>query len=82
LASDVIWRINSPEQFAQRHFPWKTGVTEIKPLATMKKTLLMLAGFAMLFGAAVACFTPSSTKDKSSPVHEEPETATEHAPTD
>jgi hypothetical protein len=35
----------------------------------MKKTLLMIAGFALVFSAAIACFSPSSKKDESSPVH-------------
>jgi hypothetical protein len=33
----------------------------------MKKTILMLLGFAAVFSAAVACFTPSSKPDKTVP---------------
>jgi hypothetical protein len=33
----------------------------------MKKTILMLLGFAAVFSAAVACFTPSSKPDKTAP---------------
>ena len=35
----------------------------------MKKTVLMLLGFATVFAAGVACFTPSSKADKTSPIH-------------
>jgi hypothetical protein len=43
----------------------------------MKKTAIMLAGFAVLFSTAIACFTPSSKKDKSSTVNENTEEVSE-----
>jgi len=35
----------------------------------MKKTILMLLGFAVVFSATVACFSPASKKDKTSPIN-------------
>ena len=35
----------------------------------MKKTILMLMGFAVVLAAGVACFTPSSKRDPTSPVN-------------
>jgi len=35
----------------------------------MKKTILMLLGFAVVFAAAVACFSPSSKNDKTAPLN-------------
>lgn len=37
----------------------------------MKKTILMLLGFAVIFGASVACFGPSTKRDKDSPIYKE-----------
>ena len=39
----------------------------------MKKTILMLAAFALLFGAAMACFSPAPKKDPNSPVQKTPD---------
>jgi len=45
----------------------------------MKKTILMLAAFALLFGAAIACFSPSPKADPNSPMDESTETSLEDA---
>jgi hypothetical protein len=41
----------------------------------MKKTVFMLAAFALLFGAAIACFSPSPKADPNAPMDESSETA-------
>lgn len=45
----------------------------------MKKTILMLAAFALLFGAAIACFSPSPKADPNAPMDESTETPSEDA---
>jgi hypothetical protein len=35
----------------------------------MTKKILMLLGFTVVLSAAVACFSPSSKKDKTSPIN-------------
>jgi hypothetical protein len=35
----------------------------------MKKTLIMLLGFAVVFAAGLACFSPSVKQDPSSPLN-------------
>ena len=45
----------------------------------MKKTIIMIAGFALLFGAAVACFSPSPKADPNAPMDDTKEMSSEEA---
>ena len=46
----------------------------------MKKTILMLLGFAVVLAAAIACFTPSPKTDTTSPLHTQTNSTANPAP--